>query len=813
MAVKQFVTILSISLLFTINLNAQNRTLDLTSAALEGYIKTHPQEKVYLHTDRSYYAAGETIWFQTYLTAGPLNLPSPLSYPVYVQLIDETEQLIDQKIVLTPNGFGSGLIDLADSLIAGEYTLVGFTKWMRNTGKEFYFRKDISVLGNSTYREERPTISEEIDIQFFPEGGDLIEGIPTKVAFKAIDENGRSIAVDGSVTDNTGLTVSALKTQHAGMGFFYITPQAGKSYSAYLLGLDKSFDLPKVQESGVGMRLIRMNEEQLKLTITAKDNSESQKRLSILVNSRGLVTFSAELDLSGPIAFINIPTSDIPPGISHFTLFDENNNPLLERLFFVKDPTNHLAISADKPAYKRREKVSIKIELDAMITDSLNGIFSMSAYDIGQTIEKEPELNIMTELLLNSDLKGNIENPAYYFDQKNPEATEHLDLVMLTHGWRRFTWQQILNNPEEELPFDFERGLTLKGTTYRAFSQRTQATKISFMNLAEVIPSLVEGETSNDGQFEFKDLTVFEGENLILKGRREKGKKKKEKDDIQFRIDSSYYQAAPFSNYKPGTKNRLLDLEKRFMEQRRIREKIDAAYDFDSTARRLDDVIVEANRLDVTGRPLESTVFGRGTDAIDFTKGPPLGSTNVIQSLVGRLPGLVISSDGNITLRQGGSSRFPLLLLDDIPVQLGLLQSINPNEFYKMVVLRSSAASAKFGAPAFGGVLAFYTKSGAGIFDDTFEKEDGLVDFKLKHSYQLPREFYSPKYDVKIPEHIKPDYRILLHWQPMIFMGDNREATIEFWASDLETTVLVNVQGLLQDGTPVSKVIYFEIEK
>ncbi len=810
---RYLLTLLIIGLFSPITVHAQSKNLENISSALEAYTKNHPQEKVYLHTDRSYYATGESIWFQTYLTAGPLNLPSPLSYPVYVQLIDDQEQLIDQKVVLTPNGFGSGVLDLADTLLAGEYTLVAFTNWMRNTGEEFFFRKDISVLTNTSIEESTKLLPNEIDIQFFPEGGYLVEGIPTRVAFKAIDENGRSVNIDGSVLDESGQEINSLNVIHSGMGFFYITPEAGKTYKAFILGTDKSFNLPEVQKTGVGMRLNSMPNDLLKLTLTANNISQNQKNLSVLVHSKGLVTFSASIDLSGTIALLNIPTSDLPSGISHLTVFDQNNNPILERLFFVDNTPDPISIASDKQAYKRREKVSVTIKLDDVVSDTLNGIFSMSAYDLGQTIDKEPESNIYTELLLNSDLRGNLENPAYYFNKENPDANAHLDLVMLTHGWRRFTWDKVLDKKDEALTFDFERGLTLKGTTYRAFSDNPQSSKLSLVNLAETIPSVLEIESSKSGEFEFRDLFVFEGEELMLKSRREKGKKKKLKDDIKIVIDSSYYQATPFSNIAVGTKDRLGDAEKQFLEQRKLREKIDAAYDFDSTATRLDDVIVEAERVDATGQELESTVFGRGTNAIDFTKGPPISAPTILQALVGKIPGVVVSGQ-NITIRQNGTAGgTPLILIDDVPTDVEFVNGFSPDQFYKVVVFKGVAASARFGNEGFNGALAFYTKTGAGIIDERFEKEDGLIATKLKNSYQQPREFYAPKYEIQQPEHVKPDYRILLHWQPMIYLGDEKEATVEFWASDLETTVLVNVQGLLQDGTPVSKVIYFEIEK
>ncbi len=825
--VKFILRLLSIAILcsnvYVPHLYAQSKKADDLTISLENFTKEFPQEKVYLHTDKTYYSPGESIWFQTYITSGPENQPSSLSQPLYVQLIDNLQKLITQKVIKTTKGFGAGVIDVTDSLITGNYTLVAFTNWMRNFDEDFFFRKKISII-NDIQPEREPVNTDNektIDLQFFPEGGNLIQEIPSKVAFKAIGPNGRSVKITGEIIDSKGTHVANLETAHEGMGFFYLTPLPGESYSAKIEGNEKTFALPLINESGLAMRVVPTETDILKLTIT-QNGASSSTPLTLLIHREGSVVFSATVDVSKTMVNLNVPIGELTSGIYNITLFDETNNPLLERLYFVENVINYVTMTSDKESYGTREKVSLKLNLDYTVSDTLNAVFSVSAYDIGQGLDKEPESNIYTELLLNADLKGNIENPIYYFNEENPEAKQHLDLVMLTHGWSRFKWDEVLNSSDKQLGFEVETGLSLKGISVRAFTDKPQPSNISLINKSKMIPDIIDLQSQEDGGFWFRNLDVFEGDDIILKGSWEKGTKKKPQNDIQFKIDSTIYPAPTVlaAASIETINDRLNAVNERFLEQRATREKIDAAYNFDPDVRRLDDVIVEDSKNDIIREDLENTTFGRGTNAYDFTTQKNLAGPEIFDALIGKIPGLTIRmpkliGDSRIVFFRniGITTVAPLFLLDDIPVDIQQIQMMAPDQFYKVVAFKGLPASARFGSAGLGGALAFYTKTGAGLVDERFEKEDGLISLQLNNSYQLTREFYSPKYDIEKPEHIKPDYRLLLHWQPMILLGPDNKVTLEFWTSDLETTVLINVQGLMVDGTPVSNIKYFEIKK
>jgi hypothetical protein len=174
---------------FLISFSSENDPLEKIITAFEQYVSVLPQEKIYLHQDRTYYASGETIWFKAYLTAGPYHEPSSLSRTIYVELINTKNEVIQEHTLFTPDGFASGQLQLPDSLPSGQYLLRAYTNWMRNSGEEYFFHRPITI-----WNEAPPILDQvsqdDLDIQFFPEGGHLVQGILSKVAFKVLGGNG-----------------------------------------------------------------------------------------------------------------------------------------------------------------------------------------------------------------------------------------------------------------------------------------------------------------------------------------------------------------------------------------------------------------------------------------------------------------------------------------------------------------------------------------------------------------------------------------------------------------------------------------------
>ncbi|MFT6828439.1 MAG: hypothetical protein ACI9Z3_000829 [Roseivirga sp.] len=807
---------LFIILLFTFSIQVSVAQIGDVTDKLELYSQNFIEEKIYLHTDRAHYGQGELIWFQSYLVLGSFYEPSVLSSAIYVQLYNVKDSLIREEVIRSENGFGQGHLQLENNIPPGPYRIVAFTNWMRNFGEDRFFNKNILVLGEQENEPKRiDLLDDKIDLQFFPEGGELIAGIPTKVAFKATNALGQGVDIKGQISMPDGNDITFV-SEHNGMGSFFMIPNSETSYNAQIIGLSTPYPLPAVKNEGAALRVYQVDKTKLKVTAIHQLSSKSEKPFQLLIHKNGVPFFTANINFKGSISITEIPTEIITSGIINITLFDPENNPVSERLVFIENDNDNLILQSDRDVYQTRDKVKINLQLLDDKQDSLQGVFSLSAIDLGQAVAGEPEINIYTELLLNSELKGNIEDPNYYFDKKNENRTAHLDLVMLSHGWRRFTWKNILNSEYPEIDFRIENGITVKGNVLKdSFKSKTEASAQVFLFGKDPNnKTFLQAETDENGNFVFEDLNIYKDEEILLKGTRGK----KDKTNVTINVDSSA-QSIKLPKYYLSTAK--VPQKAKFIEAKIIRDKIDTAfaYLYDSSVRILESFVVEGSfsRAEIEEEELKKTAFGKGNDAINFDDPLFSGQADPIGALRGKFPGVTITGtlgSYNISIRQTGrlNPSPPFFLLNDVPVSIDLITSLNVSQVERVVLFKGLSASAMFGQDGVGGVLAFYTNTDIKSKNNS-EDQKGLFVAKIPNALQRIREFYAPKYDVKKPDHIKPDRRILIHWQPMINVETNKSAEIEFYTSDLATNIMINVQGISLTGVPYSKSITIETKK
>ena len=352
-------------------------TLQDITSKLEKYSSEFPQEKVYLHTDRTHYLPGETIWLKSYLVAGALHQPSPISNNVHVELIDTDNQLITHIILKSENGISNGVVILPLELAPGKYLLRGFTTWMRNFGDEFFFQKEITVLSFEENNKQTAPKSSSIDLQFFPEGGHIVDKVATRVAFKAIDSNGEGVEITGNIYDDERKVIAELSTQHDGMGFFSFIPELGKTYTAEIDN-DK-YELPKVEKEGFSISVNSTLEDVMRLTFRSNDQTKDRDKMNVIIHSRGLISYAYPIDLSNNISFQNIPKNLMPEGIQHITLFDAKGNPVVERLVFVKKNSMIISVETDKEGYGTREKIIAKVKVVDSKGEPVHSSLTMAA--------------------------------------------------------------------------------------------------------------------------------------------------------------------------------------------------------------------------------------------------------------------------------------------------------------------------------------------------------------------------------------------------------------------------------------------------
>lgn len=755
---------------------------------LKRYLSTHTQEKAYLHTDKPYYATGDTVWIKAYLVDAIYHEADSLSRVLYVNLTHEAGGLVEHQMIEANYGYAVGHFVLPDTLPEGKYQLTAFTNWMRNSSEEFFFRKSFQVFRPDKQRGHIQVSFDEVaDVQFFPEGGNLVEGLRNRVGFKAVNAAGYGTRVEGSVEEVGGTKVLDFAAEHLGMGAFAFTPQAGKSYVARVRANGKvlSLPLPPIQQQGVVLSVGSLMADNVKFTISHNYPSPQLAPVILVAHTRGQVLFSSPLPQSSFSQFYVSRNKLSADGVVVFTVFDGSLRPLAERIIF-NDRQQHLRLSIEglRPSYAPREQVNLTLKATDANGQAVKGNFSVSVTSASQIRDEDLHPNhILSYLLLSSELRGTIEQPARYFDPSNEKAPQHLDLLMLTQGWRRFGWKDVLqDSPKPTYPI--ERGITLSGRIYVVPARKLDRTAVNLVIEPTVGgPAILSTETDANGDFSIPEVNFNGFAQVSLKGLGRIGTKGAAlfMDNTPVPDVSTKMSVLPSSLIMPETlENYLLKLATQRKANRLLKSANSATTDKPVTQPEAPD-----GRRRIYGSPDYSLKI---TDQISD------GTNDVFQLIRGRISGLT-GTGNDLQIRGINSfvgSTEPLYLLDGVPTDKGTILSVPPKDVESIDVLKGASASS-FGARGAGGVINVLTKRGSG---PSGEGQNNRV-----RGYALVREFYNPQYLSPKAINTLPDYRSTIYWQPMLQTDETGKASFSFWNSDESNAKFrIVVEGATPNG-------------
>ncbi|MEQ1796385.1 MAG: hypothetical protein ABL872_00465, partial [Lacibacter sp.] len=421
---------------------AQNQPNEAVLKQFENYRQTTIQEKIYLHTDKTFYLAGELCWFKIYNVDAVVHKPLDFSKLAYVEILDRDNRSVLQTKVALKNGDGNGSLQLPFTLISGRYKLRAYTNWMKNFSADYFFEKTLTIV-NSRKPAEDTIIQtkKKYDLQFFPEGGNLVNKVESKVAVRMVDKNGKGINTSGVIINAANDTILRFKTEKFGIGHFILKPEPSQTYRALVAIPHEetvSVQLPEAYKNGYVMQLANHDAEQLKVTVKIAGNDFDFNPVYLFAHTRNSIKLALAGKLqNGTLVFL-IAKDKLGEGITHFTLFDTDNHPVCERLYF-KYPEKQLQVkmTTDSAGYGIRNKVNVNISITDSNGDPKKSKMSMAVY-LTDSLQPKDEMDIGNYLWLTSDLTGTIESPQYYFSNNTPEVREAMDNLMLTHGWRRF---------------------------------------------------------------------------------------------------------------------------------------------------------------------------------------------------------------------------------------------------------------------------------------------------------------------------------------------------------------------------------------
>ncbi|GAB5523939.1 MAG: hypothetical protein Roseis2KO_18110 [Roseivirga sp.] len=768
---------------------------------LHDYTANRPVEKVYLHFDKPYYVPGETLWFKGYIALGGDHLPSQQSSLIYVDLYDEQDQLIEQLRIRCNNGFGNGHFNLPADIDTDKLRVRAYTHWMKNFNKDFIFQKSLPLI---TSEAKTPLTKPEISVGMYPEGGQVIAGITNRIAIKTDEAMaGKTLLLlDGDKEE-----IDEIEIDERGYGLFILKHQTGESYT--LTYNNQSFELPRAIEQGVGLVLNNHSYPDLaRLTLRKKPGSSLDK-VTVLVHTRGTAHHVAELDFSRAVSITNIPKTILPTGVNHLTIFNSKGTPLAERLFYVDrtDPVK-LDIRTQKDAFSTREKVEIELDLsDLTRKDQLRSNLSLVATQSTEVVRSAHEENIKTYLLLNSDLRGTINEPGYYFAENSKDRKMALDRVMMTHGWRRFAWEKLLTQGMDSVQYEPERGMTLKGKMLGKANDKPIANgTITYLDNKNGQTVMRNEQTDDEGKFIITDLLHTNLSKVSLKGIiTDKGLKRARKQFVKFELDTAT-ETFKTDWLIPADPAELSssELEDNILANTAKRELYDSIYNFDPDVRIVEGVTVESQKeLDFTRKKV-SPIYDKGTVTFEVPDEPRIRvQRDIFSVMAGKVAGVQIIptlNPANTVVQIRGAPMAPKYMLNDMQTDVATIAYIPVDQIDRVEIYKGPDA-AIFGLETIGGVIAVYTLSGFEALGE-ITTEQGLYAISLP-GLQAPREFFSPDYAKDKPEHAKPDIRSLVHWQPAVVTDSTGKARVSFWTTDNTGTIDIEVQGLTYTGKPV----------
>jgi len=784
LAVTLFVTV------FPCLLKAQPDSL------LRIYADDYQEERIYLHYDKSAYLPGETIWFKAYLMAG--IEPSVNSKTLYIECADESGTVMEHITAPITLASAFGKFAIPGSYKGKAVQIRAYTKWMLNFDSSFLYNKNVMVVQPAA---NTPAIKQRVTLNFFPEGGDLINTITSRVAFKANNQFGYPANVKGAVFTAAGKFVDSIITRHDGLGSFMLRPVKGETYVAKWkdeFQVQHTSALPVAKEFGATIQAFEQNNNLMINVQRSEDAPDNFKQLRLVATIQKQLVYRSNIKLVTNAVQAKIPLEEFPTGVMQVTLFDENWVPIAERIYFVKNQEYELL--ADARIFKPNLTAKAKNYLEINVPDSFPANLSVAVTDAD--VNPASKDDIISSLLLTSDIKGYVHNPLFYFANSADSTNQYLDLVMLTHGWRRIRWQQVMARQLPSITYG-------KDSSYISLGGKIYGATASQIRSVEDINLIIKGKDSSsrfvqlpikpDGSFSQPDYLFFDTVSVFYQFNKNK--------------DMLSGVAINFSNGLLPTLKKIatdslsglnVPVDTTGLAKRREMYTRQAALEKLLQGTTLEGVTVKAKvkkHVDELDDKYASGLF-KGSDAyqFDLTEDPSAAaSMSVFAYLTGKVAGLLISDpNGSPSVTWRGSSTS--LFLDEMQADVDMLKNIPMSDIAYIKVLRPPFFGATGGGA--GGAIAVYTRRGA----DRKNTGGGKgLDSKALAGYTMIKDFYSPDYELHPEQKADSDTRTTLYWNPYIITNKkNRTVEVVFFNNDVSKKLRIDVQGMNAQGKLVS---------
>jgi hypothetical protein len=762
------------------------------------------REKVFVHTDKNFYLAGEILWFKLYVVDAASHRPIDLSKLAYVEVLSKDQRPVLQGKIALSDGDGNGSFQLPFSLHSGNYIVRAYTNWMKNAGPQLYFEKTITIFNSLRNADTIPSANPpgaaapstnpsaaaqpsatgpepSYDLQFFPEGGNLVKGLPNRVAFRIADRSGHGLPAAGSLLDDSGRRIAGLHTLHGGMGQFSFIPGGTSPYKVVLEledhHLASGFMMPAA-ENGYTMQVDDTTDSRLKIAVSTPSPIRPEDSLVWLIVRSGpsFVKTDRENISSGTATFL-IGKNELQDGISQLTILNAKKNPVCERLLFNYPTPLDLDLHLSKESFTPRER----IDLDLSAHDAggspveINGSMAVVLQD---SLQSAPQEDIRTYLLLSSDLRGTVDSPEYYFSDNSSEVQTAMDLLMRVQGWTKIqvTAPSAYPNPPEYA------GILVTGKITNRITGAAVGGIPVWLSAPGEKFSLAHAVSNKDGLLQWDMGKIYGASELVVQTGNPV-------TDSLYRIDLSpaFSEPVPQKNIPPfrlpeGTKDQLL--------LHSIGAQAQNAYQPDRLQHFIQPLLADTSNF--YGPP---DVSYRLDDYTRFTT-----MEEVMREYIGQVR--VRNNKGNFSFYaqsdQANEIFFespPLVLLDGVPISdMNKIIQFDPLKIRRIDIMTKRYL---LDDSIFQGVINYNTYKGdlAGFLLD---RNVSIQEFE---GLQVQRQFYSPVYETEDQRKSRiPDLRNVLFWSPEVLTGHDGKKHLTFSTSDFPGRYMILIQGITSDG-------------
>jgi len=862
---KKAAVLLSFGLSLMIQVSAQSndtivRKLARYVSILDQFSQNLPQEKVYLHFDNSTYYQGDDIWFSCYLVASGFHRTSTLSTTLYVELLNPGGEVIDKQTLKVENGRCHGSFKLNKlPFYSGFYEVRAYTKYMLNFGEDVIFSRTFAVYDKPTkpgaYEEKSlkkygqgaypmfrkpPVKTKAVTLKFYPEGGNLVAGVPSQVAFEATDAYGNPIDITGEIVTEAKETLVRFKSVHDGKGVFTYTPakalstqknKADKFPQVIVNYKDKkyTFNLPVVQPQGVLLKVDNLSSPD-SIGVSVLSNNDTPRGifgLALLSGSYLHKYIMIDTSEGKPITF-RIDKTDLPAGVSRLILFDAQGAILGDRLLFIHQ-TEKLNIRAkeDKKMYNPLEAVNLQFAVTEQDTIPVETTFSVSVRDKQNDVK--PDQDIQSNLLLMSEIKGYVHNPDYYFESDDSIHRRALDQLLMVQGWHRFNWNWVSGKKTFVLKHQPEKGIEINGQVV-SFVRSIPKPNVNVSALISQKNDSTNLHNSFIESFVTDSLGRF-SINADVQGRWDmvfSVRKKRKKTDYRTVLDKLFSPEPKQYRYtdlfehmtvpeedKPAAIDTLLLASKDStpIAIPKIKTKSTTRERMEDKMHYLKEVEVKAKK-----RSKEKDIYENRAKSLAYydvysEQDKVLDEGGVTEDFLGDF---LVKKNRNFQMVYDGIRRRLMyknrntLLVVNYTIT-NIRESVNIPSYYRaecvksMYISEDARSIVKYVEPSdwldpVGGPPDYY---GCVVFIETFPDE-GIpvqpgrgVRKTWLDGYSQVKEFYSPNYSILPPE---ADYRRTLYWNPSVKTDKDGKASIQFYNNSSCKSFSISAETITPQG-------------